>query len=47
MHTRHRDEIENDRDMSRIVETLAILVEKLSKTGRHKLTNFYQCEDAE
>jgi hypothetical protein len=43
MHTRQRDETENDRDMSRMIETcrewetLATLGEIFRKTARHKL----------
>jgi hypothetical protein len=40
MHTRQRDETENDRDMSRIVDTLATLGEIFGKTARHKVTKF-------
>jgi hypothetical protein len=40
MHTRQRDETENDRDISRIVETLATLAEIFRKTARHKLKTF-------
>jgi hypothetical protein len=35
MHTRQRDETDNDRDISRIVETLATLGE-IFRTARHK-----------
>jgi uncharacterized protein YcbK (DUF882 family) len=37
MHTTQQEETENDRDSSRIVETLATLGEIFRKTGRHKL----------
>jgi hypothetical protein len=40
MHTRQRDETENDRDISRIVDTFATLGEIFRKTARHKLTKF-------
>jgi hypothetical protein len=47
MHTRQRDETENDRDMSRIVETLGTLGEIFRKTGGQKLTNFYHFKDGQ
>jgi hypothetical protein len=55
MHTRLRDETENDReghiekdrDISRIVETRATLGEIFSKAASHRLTNFYHFIDNE
>jgi hypothetical protein len=40
IHTRQRDEIENDRDISRIVETLGTL-------GGHRLRNFYHFKEGQ
>jgi hypothetical protein len=37
--------VENDRDISRIVETLAILGEISRKTANHKFTIFYHFKD--
>jgi hypothetical protein len=45
MHTRQRDETENDRDISRIIETLATLGEIMGGAARQGLTNFYHFKD--
>jgi hypothetical protein len=47
MHTRQRDETENDRDISRIVETLGTLGEISRKTGCHILTNVHHFKDGQ
>jgi hypothetical protein len=45
MHTRQRDETENGRDMSTIVQTLAILGEIFRENANHKFTIFDHLKD--
>jgi hypothetical protein len=45
--TRQRDEIENARDISRIVETFGTLGAIFRKTGGHRLRNFYHFKEGQ
>jgi hypothetical protein len=47
VHTRQRDETKEERDISRIVETLGIMGEIFRKAGGHRLTDFHHFKDGQ
>jgi hypothetical protein len=47
MHTSQPDETDNDRDLSRLVKTLATRDENFRKTGCHRFTNCYHFNGGE